>query len=155
MENFVVRHSTWVGEGDEMLLTVAMVVFFSSIILFFSDEFGRFFKKIFAIPGVTLFVPLLLASAFIVHFEAWILWGLLYIKFLMHVLINFLASLLPFAQSARIAAIIIVYFFTAGSLWTYYLWHNKRYAKPYTSSWLAFLTLWSFIVILYLVNFDY
>lgn len=57
-----------------MFLTFALLVFSTSILVFFTDEFVRFFDKIFAIKGAKLFLPLFLASYLFYNFDYFFLW---------------------------------------------------------------------------------
>ena len=61
-----------------MLFTLAAVVFFAAIVTFFSQEFIGIFKKIFAIKGAKLILPLLLASWCIINFNYLVLWVVYY-----------------------------------------------------------------------------
>lgn len=77
------------------MLEMALIILISSILVFFSEEWGNLFKKIFAIRGVKLFVPLIMASWLIVDYEPWLLKGLLGIKYVLHAIINALQSIMP------------------------------------------------------------
>jgi len=61
-----------------MLFTLAAVVFFAAIVTFFSQEFIGIFKKIFAIKGAKLILPLLLASWCIINVNYLVLWVVYY-----------------------------------------------------------------------------
>lgn len=91
-----------------MLLTLAMVVLFASIAVFFSQEFIRTFKKIFAIKGVKLFLPLFLASWLIFTFDYWSLWCVYYYREILQAILIFLIQIMPFQQAAEPIALIIL-----------------------------------------------
>lgn len=61
-----------------MLFTLALIIFVTAIICFFSQEFARTFKRIFEIPGAKLLLPLAIASWLVLEFDYWLLWALYY-----------------------------------------------------------------------------
>jgi hypothetical protein len=85
-----------------MMLTIAILVLVSSIFAFFADEFGRMFKKIYAVPGVKLLLPLLVASWLILFYEAFGLWLLLRTQKALYELTHLVAAVLPFESNALI-----------------------------------------------------
>lgn len=78
-----------------MLLTLALVVIGASIAVFFSQEFMRTFKRIFALPGVKLFAPLIFASWLVYTFDHWVLWGVFYYRETLFACFHFFEDLLP------------------------------------------------------------
>lgn len=83
-----------------MIVTIALIVFLASIAAFFAQEFGRMFKKLFAIPGTKLLLPLLLASWLIVVYEEWGRWLLLRLQVALHSLVHRLHILVPFEKGS-------------------------------------------------------
>lgn len=79
-----------------MLITMTIVILSSAIFVMFLDEFRRLFKKISSIPGVKLFLPLLLGSWFILTFEEGGLRFLLWAQGLFHRSIQWMSTLTPF-----------------------------------------------------------
>lgn len=122
-----------------MLLTLAIVVFFASIFVFFSQEFIKTGKKIFSIKGAPLILPLAIASWLLYQFSSWILWGLYYYGEVLIKLRKMLIMVIPFQQLGYPLATIIV--LTVISvlpvvLLDIYLKHKtyKGYKYPYTTS---------------------
>lgn len=122
-----------------MLLTLAIVVFFASIFVFFSQEFIKTGKKIFSIKGAPLILPLAIASWLLYQFSSWILWGLYYYGEVLTKLRKMLMMVIPFQQLGYPLATIIV--LTVISvlpvvLLDIYLKHKtyKGYKYPYTTS---------------------
>ncbi|KTC89765.1 hypothetical protein OQJ18_07715 [Fluoribacter dumoffii] len=83
-----------------MLLTLALLVLLSSILVFFSEEFGKAIKKLFAIKGAKLIIPLFAASWLIYSYNFWVLWGIFYLREILHNVLNFLVQILPFQKGA-------------------------------------------------------
>lgn len=81
-----------------MLLTLALLVLLSSILVFFSEEFGKAIKKLFAIKGAKLIIPLFAASWLIYSYNFWVLWGIFYLREILHNVLNFLVQILPFQK---------------------------------------------------------
>ncbi len=113
-----------------MLFTLAVTVFFGAILVFFSQEFVRLFKKIFSIPGVKLLLPLALASWLIEAYEDWGRWLLLRFQAASHQALHQLATLVPF-EAGVISFMRIVYLFLLAGLplWIYRL-RAKQKGQP-------------------------
>lgn len=133
-----------------MIVTIAIVALCASIAAFFAQEFGRVFKKIFAIPGLKLLLPLTLASWFIEVYEDWGHWLLLRIQYLLHLLIHRLGVRVPF-EKISLPLIKILFLFLIGilpmvifKLATIKQWGGKRLPQTY---WIG-LILWVFAAIL-------
>ena len=133
-----------------IVTTLALVVFCSSIVAFFSQEFSKMFKKIFAIPGVLLLAPLALASWLIEIYEDWGAWLLLWIQAGLHQFLHKLSVLVPF-ESHSLSFFRIVYLFLIASLpvWISRLMAlRKGYRAPQTSTYWVGLILWIIAAIL-------
>ena len=91
-----------------MLLTLAMLVFFASIFVFFSQEFIRTFKRIFEIPGAKLVIPLAIGSWLVLTFDYWFLWAIYYCREILQTLLTVLVHIMPFQQGAATIALIIL-----------------------------------------------
>ncbi|KTD41984.1 hypothetical protein [Legionella parisiensis] len=83
-----------------MLLTLALVVLLSAILVFFSEEFIKAFKKLFAIKGAKLFIPIFAASWLIYTFTFWCLWAIFYMREILQVIEDFLVRIMPFQNIA-------------------------------------------------------
>ncbi|MCE0723154.1 MULTISPECIES: hypothetical protein [Legionella] len=91
-----------------MLLTLALVVLLSSILVFFSEEFIKAFNKLFAIKGAKLLIPMFAASWLIYTFTFWCLWAIFYLREMLHEILNFLVRIMPFQQGAVSAVLIFM-----------------------------------------------
>ncbi|KTD31713.1 hypothetical protein Lmor_2589 [Legionella moravica] len=136
-----------------MLLTLALVVFAGAIMILFSQEFIRTFKKIFAIKGAKLFLPLIIGSWLVLNFDYLCLWGIYYYREVLNSIVDFLAGFIPFPSIGRPVVLIIV--LTAISvvpvvLLDVYLVKKtfKRYEYPYLTSTLIWIvTATMFLVV--------
>ncbi|MBN9231250.1 MAG: hypothetical protein BGO90_03620 [Legionella sp. 40-6] len=89
-----------------MLLTLALVVICASIMVFFSQEFMRTFKRIFALPGARLLLPILFASWLVYTFDYWVLWAVFYYRETLFTGLHFLEGILP-AYAWTLPAIVV------------------------------------------------
>ncbi|KTC65437.1 Uncharacterised protein (plasmid) [Legionella adelaidensis] len=85
-----------------MYLTILLVVCASAIVVFFSQEFGNLFKRIFSIPGFKLFVPLILASWLVEYYEELGVKILLWIKIYLHDFMNWIDNLSPIEKNSML-----------------------------------------------------
>lgn len=133
-----------------MIVTLAIVVFCASIAAFFAQEFGSMFKRFFAIPGMKLLFPLVVASWFIEIYEEWGLWLLLRIQAWLHQFVHKLHVLIPFEQGSLHFTKIVYLFFVAclplliSQLASIKKWRRNRVPHTY---WLG-LVLWVIAAIL-------
>ena len=136
-----------------MMLTIALLVFATSIAAFFAQEFGRLFKKIFAIPGVKLLVPLALASWLISAFESWGYWLLIRMKAGLHHTEDFIAAFLPFEMiRISIVRIIFLVLFANVPIWVSWYFEKRRgHYEPKFSSFCIGYMLWILASILLIV----
>ena len=127
-----------------MLVTIALVVFFASIASFFAPEFGRVFKKIFAIPGAKLLIPLVVASGFIVIYEEAGHWLLIRFQIMLHQWVIKLDTLIPFeAGSLSIARIISLFIIASLPIWIARgSAIRKKRLEPHTGTYWIGLVLW-------------
>ncbi len=113
-----------------MLLTFTGIVFFASIFLIFSQEFIRSGKKIAAIPGVKLLVPLVMLSWLIEAYEDWGLWLLLWAQAVFHQCIQSMTDLLPF-QSGGLHLVRIMTIFLLACLPSWVFWLRAKWKDSY------------------------
>lgn len=139
-----------------MIFTLALLVFISAITVAFSKEFGGLFKKFFAIPGVKLILPLLIMTLLVIHFEPWVLWALLYIKFTLHSSIDWLAALLPFETGAKIiASVLLMMGITILPVIAFNAWIKYKTYQNYHHDWLLSLFIWLLLSTLLSVSLVY
>jgi len=137
-----------------MIVTLTLLVFCSSIIAFFSQEFLRMFKKLFSIPGVKLLLPLAVASLLIEMHEDFGFWVLTWGQLQLHRIINALAGLLPF-ETGSVLLVRIVFLFCLAILpvLVYRFGVKKKgRAQPDDVSYWSGLVLWIIAAILLTVS---
>lgn len=127
-----------------MYLTLALVVLVAAIVVLFSQEFIQLFKKIFAIKGAKLVLPLLVISWLIYTFDYLVLLVIYYYSDALNSVITFLSNLLPFQTGAYPIVMILV--LTTISVvpviaLEHYLWKKnyKHYQYPYLTSTLIWI----------------
>ncbi|ARG96728.1 hypothetical protein [Legionella micdadei] len=139
------------------MLTVALVVLISSIVVFFSKEFGDLFKKLFAIPGMKLFLPLIFATGLVAYYESWVYLGLTKFQDVLLGLVEKLASWMPFRKGASDAVkILALMVFSFLPVMAIDFWIKKK--KSYDSFRYAGLTItivWLFLAVLLTINYRY
>lgn len=86
----------WKKKGNIMLMSLFWVVLLSSIVVFFASEWSDFFKKIFAIPGAKLLLPLIGFTTLIIAYKPWVVWGLIHLQANLQVFVTKLAKWLSF-----------------------------------------------------------
>lgn len=140
-----------------MLTTIALVVVTCSIIVLFSQEIMRVLKKFFSIPGVAIFIPLILASLLVVYYDPWSHWWLHKAKQGLHQLALLLSTWIAFAEPAELLAIIIIMtLFSMIPLLIARFASRKiktKQAFPYAT--IISVILWVMIAILYTVSYSY
>lgn len=127
-----------------MLFTLAAVVFFAAIMTFFSQEFIRMFKKIMAIKGAKLVLPLLAASWLVLTYDYWALWVVYYFRELLNGIVMMIAYIIPFGQiSYYVASILVLTIISVAPIlcFDYFVYRKKNY-KPYPHSYLVSTIIW-------------
>lgn len=135
------------------LITLAILICSFAIVVFFAQEFLDGLKKIFKIPGVKLFLPLLLASSLIELYEPWEGWLLFRIKILFNYLPAGIAYFLPFGKmSGYIGKIIYLFILGCLPLWiAAFRSRSKRHIKSSLAPFFFSLFVWLFLAILLVV----
>lgn len=140
---------------DDML-KVALVVLLSSIVVFFSKEFTDLFKKIVAIPGMKLLLPLLLATTLIVNFEPWIYMLLTHIQGFLRALSAKLTSWMPFQRGANyLANSLVLMSFTFLPVLSLQYWIKRKTYRSFSYIGLTITILWLFLAVLLSISPKY
>jgi hypothetical protein len=138
------------------MTTLVFVVFISAIIVTFSKELGNFIKKILAIPGVGLLLPLTLVTILVVTYEPWVLAGLFYIKSSLHSTIMRVVSILPFQTGAQIiVATLVIMGLTLLPVLALNVWSKRRTRLPFSHSGVISAAIWLLVAILFSFNLYY
>ena len=133
-----------------MFFIFALVVLSTSIFIIFLDEFMRLFERFFALPGVKLLFPLLLASTIVEIFEHLERWILIHLKILMHQTVHQLATFLPFKTGAEVfTEIVFLFLWVSIPIW-FLFWHTKQKVEwhPQTYQWIIGVTIWVIAAVL-------
>ena len=126
-----------------MLITLAVVVFFASIFVFFSQEFIRTFKRLFAIKGAKLILPLAAASWFVYKFELWVLWAIYYYREVLLNMVTLVTHILPFKRAAPgIALILVLTLLSVVPVFIADFIFKKRTFRPYPYPYLTSSLIW-------------
>ncbi|KTD43713.1 hypothetical protein [Legionella quateirensis] len=135
-----------------MLLTLALVVFAAAIMTLFAQEFIRTFKKIFAIKGAKLVLPLLLGSWLVLNFDYLCLWGFYYYQEILNAVVVFLAGLIPFQSIARpIVLILILTLISVAPVVLLDLYLVKKTFKHYEYPYLTSTLIWIVTAVMFIV----
>ncbi len=131
------------------LLTVALVVLICSIFVFFSKEFGNLIKRVFAIPGMKLFLPLILATIVVVNFDSWVFIALAKTQSFLLRVTTTLTNWLPFQHGASYIADTLL--LTGLSILPVIAirWRVKRKSyRPFQYSYLTSTVIWLIVIVL-------
>ncbi|WP_028388279.1 hypothetical protein [Legionella fairfieldensis] len=135
------------------MLTVALVVLTCSIIVFFSQEFVNFFKKLFAIPGMTLFLPLLLITALLVYYEPWFSWILSIIQTIFDKLVVAIANVLSFHRGVKyVASVLVLWSLSVLPVWIIDVWYKRKTYHAFSYSYLISTVIWLVAAAVLIVN---
>lgn len=111
---------------------LAFLILGCSIFVFFSQEFGKFFKKVFAIWGMKAILPLSAATLLFVMFEPWIVWIAYSFQRSFISLAYAFASILPFPSIAiYISLFVILSFLTIVPGLAIDLWIKRKHFRGF------------------------
>lgn len=135
-----------------MLLTLALVILVGSIFVFFADEFKRTFKRLFAIKGAKLFLPLVAASWLIYTFDDWFLWAVYYYLEVLQNTQSFFKDMMP--AHAGLESLVLILLLTVISVAPVVLMDviSRRktylaYRYPYITSGIIWIMSVAFLII--------
>lgn len=135
-----------------MLLTLALVVLFGAILVFFSEEFGKTIKKLFAIKGAKLIIPLFVVSWLIFSFDFWVLWAILYLRDMLHAVLNFLVQIMPFQKWAvQVVQVFMLTFLSVVPVLILNFISQKKTYKSYKHPHLTSGVIWILSVVLIII----
>ena len=131
------------------MLTIALVVLICSIVVMFSAEFGDFFKKIFSIPGMKLFLPLIFVTILVGYYEPWLLIGLIEVQRILVEVSEKLASWLPFQTGAvSTARVLLLMLLSLLPVFVLNLWLKRRTFHGFQYSYLTTTLIWLLVSVL-------
>ena len=134
-----------------MPLMIAVIVFFSSIVLIFSQEIARTIQKLAAIPGVKLFVPLMFCSLIVEYYELWVVWFLLWCQVQLRDIIAMITAIIPFQFGAfQVVQILILFVLACLPVWIMTK-RNKQFRLVVTPGYIGYI-LWIITSFLLITN---
>lgn len=134
-----------------MLLTIAIL---SATALVFSQELTKIIQKLIVIPGVTLFVPMILASCLVEMYEAQLYSYLSYLHDLLYHSQEIIAGFLPF-QTGSLYLIRIVSLCVLACLPFGFFWFESRHRRSHTLPAIAYYmsaVLWSIMALVLVIQ---
>lgn len=134
-------------------LSMILLVFLGGIVVIFSDDFHAVFKKIFALPGVALILPLLGMTFLVVNVEPYLLIVMLYIKLGITETINFLCKIMPLkACNVFLMPVALILMLTLSPVVIIKKLKARKMLIPYDDGGIVALMIWLFLIILYAVT---
>jgi hypothetical protein len=134
-------------------LLLALVVLCTAIVAFFMQEFVHLFKKIFAIPGAKMLLPLLLISSVVEHFSFWI-WKILNsIQNLLALSISQLSTVLPGTTTSIIIARALILFSVVFFPWPFAFLMTRGNPIFNYHYWGSVLSAWFWVIFVVLISF--
>ncbi|KTC79048.1 hypothetical protein [Legionella cherrii] len=135
-----------------MLLTLTLLVLFGSILVFFSEEFIKTIKKIFAIKGAKLIIPLFVASWLIFSFDLWVLWAIYYLREMLHDILNYLVQIMPFQNWAlQVVLVFMLTFLSVVPVLILDFLSRRKTFKSYQHPYVASSIIWVLSVFLLII----
>ncbi|HAU4159341.1 TPA: hypothetical protein ACPHXU_001642 [Legionella anisa] len=130
----------------------ALVVLFGVVMVLFSEEFSKSLKKLWAIKGARLLLPLFAASWFIYTFDFLFVWVIFYLSKFLHEILAFLIRLMPFQQGAEsIALVILLTFFSVVPVLIIDFFTRKKTYKSYPYPYITSTLIWILCVVLLII----
>ena len=131
---------------------LAFLVLAASIISFFSDEFAKFFKKLFKRKSAQLILPPLILSGLISLYNDSVLGVLLTLQTWLRYLMVQCMSCLPFHTGAAfITQVICLYILPSLPIWGFYgLVKTKKWGKATEWAGRAYVGVWLFLIMLWI-----
>ncbi len=132
-----------------MLYTSAFVVVISAFVMLFSKEIIDLVKKVLAIRGMKLVMPLLLVTGLIIKIEPYILIALLYIQESLLVVVKALAGSMHMGVGGFILAdVLLLLGLSVIPVLALEYWKQKTTMYPYKYPYFTSMLIWIFISIL-------
>ncbi|MDP3706195.1 MAG: hypothetical protein Q8R24_09870 [Legionellaceae bacterium] len=139
-----------------MLATLAFVVVFSSILVFFSNELKETGKKMLTNTWFQVLVPLFLGSWILVENQQTVLWFLVTVRIGLFYISNFFSSLFPFLHnSIAVGRILSLILLSTGLIAVADLvtkWRRPTINLRFWAEWIS-LFVWIICAFLYAVGF--
>lgn len=134
-----------------MLVTLALLVFSGAILILFSQEFIRIFKKIFAIKGAKLFLPLFIASWLALRFDNLFLLGIDYYRDVLNSVVLYLSQFIPFRGASSLVFIILLTVISVAPVFLLNIHIKKKTFKSYEYPYLTSTILWIISAVAFLI----
>lgn len=132
-----------------MYLVLALIMMASAITILFEREFTNGLKKLFSIPGMSLFLPLFVLSFLLIYNQTLVLWSINETQNVLLTLIKGFKEIFPFQKGSQIVAPVV--FIALIALIPHFVVafkKKRRMRMTFTYSWLVSLILWLILVFL-------
>ncbi|HHI9989665.1 TPA: hypothetical protein ACQDQH_002762 [Legionella pneumophila] len=130
----------------------ALVVLFGVVMVLFSEEFSKSLKKLWAIKGARLLLPLFAASWFIYTFDFLFVWVIFYLSKFLHEILAFLIRIMPFQQGAEsIALVILLTFFSVVPVLIIDFFTRRKTYKSYPYPYITSTLIWILCIVLLII----
>ena len=134
------------------MLALLIIICLGAILCFFSQEFLRLLKKVFAVKGATTILPLALASSIVYYNMDLVLLGLYSIHAYLRDLLYGIMYLIPYkSQAHSIAMIIELTLISVAPVLLLNVYSYRKTHKPYPYPYWTSTFLWLFSAMLLLV----
>ena len=136
-----------------MLVTFALVVFSSAIVIVFSQEFTSLFKAVFAYKTTQILIPLFAASWLVYSYDYWILWGVYYCQQILSSTVLFFSELLsPYSIKSSMIVIVVLTLTSVLPVFILNIIWKKRTLRVYPYPYITSTMIWIISALLWLVN---
>ena len=126
--------------GEVQLILIICLI---AVLAFFSQEISGTLKKIFAIKGAKLFLPLALASWFVVANDSLVLSGLSYVEGILSTIYLPIMHIVPSNKYVMdVVEVLFIMFLTMGPVIALNFWSIKKTYKPYPYPYLLSTLIW-------------
>ena len=130
------------------MVTLTLMIFISAIILFFSKEFKNMFKKLFAIPGMPLLLPLFFATLVVIDYETQILWGILILISALQSLVLTVSQWFSFGKiSLTIVSILVLMIISLLPVFALEWWVRQRSYRAFHYGYIITAIIWLIVMI--------
>lgn len=138
-----------------MLVTMTLIILSAATLVFFAEEFASAVKRLFAIPGVKLLLPLILVS-YLLSGEPEVLSLLRALRDFFDLLSQGMASFLPEYSILRMACqVLALWLLTSLPVWIADAWTWRKTFKPFPYKGIFEAMLWLLWAILFVLPESY
>lgn len=135
-----------------MLYSLSLLILCCAIIVMFSQEIIDLIKKIIALHGMKILLPLFLISFVSINYESWVIWILLWIRWGLAIAIYYIASILNFFSGLLFAKLLILVTLTITPVVIINFWTQRKSFSPFYHAFFTSMIIWLFLVCLIITS---